>query len=77
MQQGTSAAVVRNDLLKSPEYKERIQYPAVVRRLYREVLRREADPGGLALYVSYMMQGQSESTIRQHLLSSKEYKNLR
>ncbi len=68
---GGAAGVDRNH----PVDRRASETPDVtVRRVYQEVLQREADPQGLALYRNHLSDGRwSEQDVREALLKSPEY----
>lgn len=73
---GMSEAEFRADLLRSREYAE-LHARESVTRAYRELLRRDPDPAGLASYMKNMMErGWDERRIRESLHSSEEYRQL-
>jgi len=54
----------------------RAQFTADVINLYRDILQRSADEGGLNHYVNLMMNGMSLEAVENDLLNSEEYRNL-
>ena len=75
LQNGMSEAEFRADLLRSREYAE-LHARDSVTRAYREVLRRDPDPAGLANYTKLMLErGWDENRVREALRSSDEYRN--
>ena len=71
----TSAASAITAIRHSPEFRNR-DVSEIIRRLYREVLRREPDPAGSAKYSRTLREGMSESELRAELLRSREYAEL-
>jgi len=79
MQNGFTEESLIDDLMASSEYQNLIGAPRfarVVRGLYLDVLRREADTAGLNHYASLMEQGHSELQIRSYLMESGEFRSL-
>jgi hypothetical protein len=74
---------VRDALMDSPEYREKNRMTRdkavdIVRRAYKDVLRRDADPAGLESYVGRIMRERwTEEDVVRALRSSDEYKNRR
>jgi hypothetical protein len=58
------------DILTSPEY-----YQDLVQSLYRQLLKRDADPSGLATYVGLLQAGATDQQIIADLAGSTEYFN--
>ncbi len=76
LQNGMSEAEFRADLLRSREYAE-LHARNSVTRAYREVLRRDPDPAGLANYTKLMLErGWNEDRVRESLRSSDEYRKM-
>ena len=71
MQEGWSQQEVIQQLQRSPEARA-IQPEAAIRRLYREVLGRDADPAGLAHYRAKWREGWTQGQIREDLRRSQE-----
>lgn len=71
MQEGWSQQEVIQQLQRSPEARA-VQPEAAIRRLYREVLGREADPAGLAHYRAKWREGWTQGQIREDLRRSQE-----
>lgn len=71
MQEGWSQQEVIQQLQRSPEARA-IQPEAAIRRMYREVLGREADPAGLAHYRAKWREGWTQGQIREDLRRSQE-----
>jgi TorA maturation chaperone TorD len=68
---------VRDDLRRSPEYArvQRESAERLVKRVYRDMLGREPDAGGLATYASRVMRdGWSERELRASIERSPEYR---
>jgi len=83
MKNGYTTDQIKEDLMKSDEYKNLQKnnstpqnYELIVRGLYLELLKREADPSGLNHFVSRMENGVTEDQIRSDFKNSQEYKNL-
>jgi len=77
--QGWTEADVREDLRRSPEYRERttMTYPKaqeIVRQAYLAVLRREPDPGSRAYVERVMRDHWSQQDVERELRNSPEYK---
>jgi hypothetical protein len=74
---------VRDALMDSPEYRDknrmtRDKAVEIVRRAYREVLRRDPDPAGLESYVGRIMRERwTEQDVVKALRSSDEYRKRR
>ena len=49
------------------------KFGRIIEMAYEEILRREADPGGLSAYNERMKQGLTEAGLREELLRSEEY----
>ncbi len=76
LQGGMSEAEFRADLQRSGEYRSRAARDRVT-RAYREVLRREPDPAGLAHYTQFILErGWDDNRVRDALRQSDEYRNL-
>ena len=71
MQEGWSQQEVIQQLQRSPEARA-VQPEAAIRRMYREVLGREADPAGLAHYRGKWREGWTQGQIREDLRRSQE-----
>lgn len=71
IQEGWSQQEVIQQLQRSPEARA-IQPEAAIRRMYREVLGRDADPAGLAHYRSKWREGWTQGQIREDLRRSQE-----
>ena len=71
MQEGWSQQEVIQQLQRSPEARA-IQAEPAIRRLYREVLGRDADPAGLAHYRAKWREGWTQGQIREDLRRSQE-----
>jgi hypothetical protein len=67
---------LRDAIRQSSEYRNR-DVSAILRRVYRDVLRRDPDPAGAAKYARALRDGMSESELRAELLRSREYAELR
>ena len=52
------------------------RYVGIVTRTYKDILKRDPDPGGLQTYVDFMKKGWSEQKVRNTLLDSQEYKQM-
>jgi len=75
LQNGMSEAELRAELLRSPERAALVARQCVT-RAYREVLRRDPDPAGLANYTKLMLErGWNEDRVRESLRQSDEYRN--
>ena len=48
----------------------------VIELLYREVLLRQSDPGGMESYLQMFYDGMTIDDIRKHMMESDEYKNI-
>ena len=71
---GFTESELQNEIRRSREFREQ-EADAAVRRAYREILRRDPDPEGLATYVRLMVeQAWSESRVRDVLRNSGEYR---
>ena len=76
LRDGMSESELRAELLRSREYAE-LHARECVTRAYREILRRDPDPAGLASYVKNMLErGWDENRVRDSLRSSEEYRHL-
>ena len=71
MQEGWSQQEVIQQLQRSPEARA-IQPEPAIRRMYREVLGRDADPAGLAHYRAKWREGWTQGQIREDLRRSQE-----
>jgi len=71
MHEGWSEREVIQQLQRSPEARA-IQPEAAIRRMYREVLGRAADPAGLAHYQAKWREGWTQGQIREDLRRSQE-----
>jgi hypothetical protein len=72
--QGYGEAELRSEIRRSREFRERDAKNAV-QRAYREILRREADPEGLANFIRMMVdEGWSEGRVREAMRSSEEFR---
>lgn len=71
MQEGWSQQEVIQQLQRSPEARA-IQPEPAIRKMYREVLGREADPAGLAHYRAKWREGWTQGQIREDLRRSQE-----
>jgi hypothetical protein len=76
MSRGWTEDQLRDAMRRSSEYRNR-DVSAILRRVYRDVLRREPDPAGAAKYSRALRDGMSESELRAELLRSREYAELR
>ena len=65
---GVSREEIVREITAGSEY-----HRDVVEEMYRTYLHRDADPGGLSTYMSFLGNGGSIETLREILLSSKEY----
>jgi hypothetical protein len=73
VERGWSESRLRRELRKSQEYHQHT-IPAVVQKVYREVLNREPDPAGFQFYSQKMSRdGWYESHLRKALKRSPEY----
>jgi hypothetical protein len=71
---GLTEAELRSEIRRSLEFRHREAELAVL-RAYREVLKREADPDGLATYKRLMVdQNWTEARVREALRASDEYR---
>lgn len=69
--------MVRRHMSKSNEYRSDT-VNRVIKQAYREVLKRDADPVGLASYRRQMLHGRmSERELREALRDSSEYRQQR
>ena len=68
MGSGATREIVARAFLSSPEY-----LGIQVANLYRTLLRREPDAGGLSNFTNALVQGASLRTVRETILSSAEY----
>jgi hypothetical protein len=76
LQNGMSESELRAELLRSREYVE-LNARESVTRAYREILRREPDSAGFAIYLKRMIeQGWDENRVRDALRQSDEYRHL-
>ena len=76
LQNGMSDAEFRADLRRSGE-RAALGAHGSVTRAYREVLRRDPDPAGLANYTKLMLErGWDENRVREALRQSDEYRHL-
>jgi len=76
LRDGMSEAEFRADLRRSREFSEYTARVSVT-RAYREVLRRDPDPGGLDNYVRLMLErGWDEGRVREALRQSEEFRHL-
>lgn len=76
LKNGMSEAEFRADLHRSGE-RATLAARETVTRAYREVLRREPDPAGLANYMKLMLErGWDENRVREALRNSDEYRRL-
>lgn len=74
---GMTEGELRAELLRSHEGGDKRVRDAIT-RAYREVLKRDPDPGGLENYIKLMSQkGWSESDVRENLRRSDEYRKQR
>ena len=74
-EQGWTEGMLRDHLRNEERYR-REAADLIVRRAYREVLGREADPGGLNHYSRNLLEkGWTEGDIRDDLRKSAEYRN--
>jgi hypothetical protein len=76
---GWSEAQVREDLRRSPEYREKnamsqAKAEEIVRRAYLNVLKREPDAGSRG-YVDRVLRGASQQDVERELRQSGEYRN--
>ncbi|PAW79032.1 MAG: hypothetical protein B9S27_07300 [Opitutia bacterium Tous-C8FEB] len=71
MQEGWSQQEVIQQLQRSPEARA-IQPEPAIRRMYQEVLGRDADPAGLAHYRAKWREGWTQGQIREDLRRSQE-----
>ena len=71
MSQGWTEDRLRDELRRSPEFRQR-DVEALVRKIYREVLGRDPDPSGLTTYTRRLQGGMSESELRTDLRRSGE-----
>jgi hypothetical protein len=76
---GWNEAQVREDLKRSPEYREKnamslAKAQDIVRRAYLNVLKREPDSGSSG-YVDRVLRGASQQDIERELRQSAEYRN--
>ncbi len=73
--QGWTAAQVRNALRNSPEFQTG-SADKIIRRAYEDILNREPDRGGMELYRKHIVeQHWSEKQVRDSLRQSQEYQN--
>ena len=83
LKNGWTDRQVREALRKSPEYRQknamtREKAEEIVRRAYRNVLGREADPAGMTGYVQRVLRDKwTEADVARELRKSDEYKNKR
>ena len=76
LQGGMSEAEFRADLRRSGESAAKTARETVT-RAYREILRRDPDPGGLANYTKMMLErGWDENRVREALRKSDEFRHL-
>ncbi len=75
MSRGWTEDQLRDAIRHSSEFRNR-DVSEIIRRLYREVLRRDVDPAGLSKYSRALREGMSESELRAELLRSREYTEL-
>ena len=75
MDQGWTEEMLR-DHLRTEEHYRNEMVELIVRRAYRELLGREADPGGLKHYSRNLLEkGWTEDDVRDDLRKSAEYRN--
>ena len=73
--QGWSARMVRKHLRDSDEFRGE-SVDLIIRRAYKDVLKREPDPSGMANYRRLMINERwSEQKVRDNLRNSPEYRN--
>lgn len=75
MDRGWTEDQLRDALRHSPEFRNR-DVSGIIRRVYRDVLRREPDPAGISRYIRTLRDGMSEAEMRAELLRSREYAEL-
>lgn len=73
MSRGWTEDQLRDAVRQSPEFRNR-DVNEIIRRVYRDVLRRDVDPSGLSKYTRALQGGMSESELRADLLRSREYR---
>lgn len=76
MSRGMTIGELRTDLRRSGEGNQKSIHDAIS-RAYRELLKRDPDPEGLANYIRLMQQGMSERDVREALKRSDEYQKTR
>lgn len=77
LQNGMSEAEFRADLHRSGE-RANVAARETISRAYREILRRDPDPAGLANYLKLMLErGWDENRVREDLRHSEEFRKLR
>jgi len=74
LDQGWSDARLRTELRNSTEFKTR-DFDPIVRKIFQEVLGRDADPSGLSTYRARLREGWSENDLRSELKRSDEAKD--
>ena len=72
MSRGWTEDQLRDAIRHSSEFRNR-DVSEIVRRVYRDVLRRDADPGGMSKYTRALREGMSEAEFRADLMRSREY----
>lgn len=76
LRNGMSEAEFRADLRRSSEFAAKNAREGVI-RAYRDLLRREPDPSGLAYYTKQILEhGWDENRVRESIRSSEEFRKL-
>jgi hypothetical protein len=74
---GMTEPEMRAELARSPEARQR-EAKAVITRVYREMLKRDPDPDGLAAHLrAFLDKGWDEGRLRDAIRKSDEYRKLR
>ncbi|MFC1744729.1 tectonin domain-containing protein [Candidatus Riflebacteria bacterium] len=73
----TTFAKIQQSFLKSPEFKKRAKIrKKQITSLFKNILKRKPDAGGLKHYLAKLEQGTPLARIKREILGSKEYKEL-